>query len=68
MRHVTRCRWLLRQRASRPIGAPVCDADELGDARGPLLVEISHRAVAKKFRRCEQGILRVHLDAARMGS
>ena len=61
MRDVTYCRWLLRQQASRPIGAPMRDADELDDAGEPLLVEISHRVVAKKLSRREQSGLRVHL-------
>ena len=67
VRDVTRCRWLLRQRASRPVGAPVRDADELGNAREQFLIEISHRAVAKKLLHREQGGLRVHLVASRVG-
>ena len=67
VRDVARCRWLLRQRASRPVGAPMCHADELGDPLEPLLVEITHRTVAKKLPRCEQSGLRVHLAAARVG-
>ena len=43
------------------------EADELGDARKPLLVEISHRAVAKKLPRREQSGVRIHLAAARVG-
>ena len=67
VRDVARCRWLLRQRVSRPVGAPVRDADELGDTLEPLLIEITHGAVAKKLRHCEQSGLRVHLVAARVG-
>ena len=51
MRDVARCGWLLRQRASRPVGAPKRDADELGDALEPLLVEITHGMVAKDLPR-----------------
>ena len=67
MRDVARCRWLLRQRASLPVGAPVRDADELGDPLEPLLVEITHRTVVKKLLRHEQSSLRVHLAVVRVG-
>ena len=67
VRNIARYRWLLRHRASRPVEAPVRDADELGDAREPLLVEISHRAVAKKLPCREQSGMCVHLAAARVG-
>ena len=67
MRHVTRCRWLLRQRANRFDGAPVRDADELGDPLKPLLVEVTHRTIVKKLPRHEQSSLRVHLAAACVG-
>ena len=67
MRHVARCRWLLRQSASRPVRAPVRNADELGDALEPLLIEIAHRTVAKKLPRREQSSLHVHLATARVG-
>ena len=62
-----RCRWLLRQRARWPVGAPVRDADELSDALEPLLVEITHREVAKKLPRREQGGLHVHLAIVLVG-
>ena len=43
------------------------DANELGDPLEPLLLEITHRTVAKKLPRHEQSGLRVHLAAARVG-
>ena len=50
--NVARYRWLLRQRASR---------------LAPLLIEVTHRAVAKKLPRREQSGLCVHLAAMRVG-
>ena len=67
MRHVARCRWLLRQRASQLGGAPVRDADELSDPLEPLLVEVADRAVAKELSYHEQSGLRIRLAVTRMG-
>ena len=67
VREVTHYRWLLRQRASQPIKAPVHDADALGDPLEPLLIEITHRTVAKELMCREQSDLRIHLAAARVG-
>ena len=67
MRDITHCKWLLRQRASRPVGAPVRDADELGYTLEPLLVEITHGTVAKELPHYEQSGMHVHLAAARVG-
>ena len=64
---VTRSRWLLRQRASRPIGAPVHDADELGDPLEPLLIEVIDRAVAQELPLHEQSGLRVRQAVTRVG-
>ena len=67
MRDIGRCRWFLGQRASRPDGAPVRDADELGDPLEPLLVEVTHQEVAKELPHREQSGLHVHLAAAHFG-
>ena len=67
MHDVARCGWLLRQQARRPDRAPVRDTDELGDPLEPLLVEITHRAVAKELPRHEQSGLCIHLVVARVG-
>ena len=67
VRDVARCRWLLRQRASRPVGAPMRDADELGHALEPLLIEVTHGTVAKELPRHEQNGLRIRLTATRVG-
>ena len=67
MRNVARCRWLLRQRARRPVEAPVRDSDELGDVLEPLLIEITHGAVAKELPSREQSGLQVHLATVHVG-
>ena len=67
MRHVARCRWLLRQRASRPVEAPVHDADELDDMLEPLLVEVVDRVVAKELPCHEQSSLHIRLATAHVG-
>ena len=67
MRNVARCRWLLRQRASWPVRAPVRDADELGDPLEPLIVEVTHRTVENKLPCREQSVMRIHLAAVRVG-
>ena len=67
VRDVAHCRWLLRQRASRPVGAPVRDADELGDALEPHLIEVTHGTVVKELPRLEQSGLRVRRAVTRVG-
>ena len=67
MRDAAPYMWLLRQRASRPVRAPVRDADELSDPLEPLLVEVTHLTVAMKLPRREQSGLRVHLAMTRVG-
>ena len=58
--------WLrVRQREGRRRGAP-CDADELGNAIEPLLVEVVDWAVAQEFVRREERGPRLHGSAARV--
>ena len=67
VRHIARCRWLLRQRVSRLGGSPARNADKLSDPLEPLLAEVMNRAVAKELSRHEKSGLRIPLAATRVG-
>ena len=66
MGHAARSWWSASKREGQRRGAP-CGADKLGDAVGPILVEVIDGAVAQELGHHAQSGLRDHRSATSVG-